>query len=257
MLVTNTLFGVENKTDIAIERLKMYEPAEGYYLAFSGGKDSIVIKRLADMSGVKYDAHHSLTTIDPPDLIYYMRKYHSDVQIDHPATPFLKRLVKNGFPLRQQRWCCEEYKERGGSGRLVMTGVRAAESSARRRRAMVEHCFKDRHKKYLHVIIDWSDDEVWQFIGEQELPYCKLYDEGWKRIGCLMCPMASKQRLKAAKRYPWYVKRFIKAFEELYANRKTQGKTSVDRWQSGEEMFWWWLNEDRKAADPDQLMMFE
>ena len=257
MLITNTLFGVENKVDIAIERLKMYEPPEGYYLAFSGGKDSIVIKALTDMSGVKYDAHHSLTTIDPPELIYYIREHHSDVQIDHPEKPFLRRLAVQGFPLRQSRWCCEEYKERGGSGRLVMTGVRAAESPARRRRAMVEHCYKDRHKRYLHVIIDWTDAEVWEFIREQELPYCKLYDEGWKRIGCLMCPMDRQKRQEGAIRYPGYTRAFIKAFEKLYANRKAQGKSSVNRWQSGKDMFWWWLNEDRKGDDPDQLMMFE
>jgi len=256
MLITNTLFGVENKVDIAIERLKMYEPTEGYYLAFSGGKDSIVIKALAGIAGVKYDAHHSLTTIDPPELMYYMRQYHSDVKIDRPKKPFLVRLVENGFPQRQRRWCCKEYKERGGHGRLVVTGVRAAESPARRRRAMVEHCFKDQHKKYLHVIIDWTDDDVWQFIGEQELPYCKLYDEGWKRIGCLMCPMAGKQRKMQAVRYPRYTKAFIKAFEKLYAKRKAGGSTAVDRWKSGEDMFWWWLNEDRKA-DSDQLMIFE
>ncbi len=252
MLITNTLFGVENKIDIAIDRLKIYEPPEGYYLAFSGGKDSIVIKALADLSGVKYDAHHSLTTIDPPELIYYMREHHADVKVDRPAKPFLSRLVERGFPQRQRRWCCEEYKERGGSGRLVVTGVRAAESPARRRRAMVEHCFKDWHKKYLHVIIDWTDDDVWQFIREQELPYCKLYDEGWRRIGCLFCPMAGKMRKVGAERYPRYVNAYIKAFEKLYAT----GRESMKRWKSGEEMFWWWLNEP-KTDHPDQLMIFE
>ena len=256
MLITNTLFGVENKVDIAIERLKMYEPTDGYYLAFSGGKDSIVIKALADISSVKYDAHHSLTTIDPPDLIYFIREHHPDVQIDHPAKPFLVRLTERGFPQRQRRWCCEEYKERGGSGRLVLTGVRAAESPARRRRAMVEHCFKDRHKRYLHVIIDWADDDVWDFIREQGLPYCKLYDEGWKRIGCLMCPMAGKQRKIDAERYPRYKKAYIKAFGKLYAKRKAQGNPSVDRWENHEEMFNWWLNEP-KTDHPDQVMMFE
>ena len=253
MLITNTLFGVENKVDIAIERLKMFETPKGYYLAFSGGKDSIVIKALTDMSGVAYDAHHSLTTIDPPELIYFIREHHSDVQIDHPAKPFLRRLAERGFPQRQRRWCCEEYKERGGSGRLVVTGVRAAESAARRRRAMFEQCFKDRHKRYLHVIIDWTDDDVWQFIREQELPYCKLYDEGWKRIGCLFCPMAGKMRKTEAERYPRYVHAYIRAFEKLYAT----GRESMKRWDSGAEMFWWWLNEDRKGDDPDQLMMFE
>ena len=208
---------------------------------------------MADLSGVKYDAHHSLTTIDPPELIYYMREHHKDVKIDRPAKPFLRRLAENGFPRRQSRWCCTEYKERGGSGRLVMTGVRAAESPARRRRTMVEQCFKDRHKRYLHVIIDWTDDDVWQFIREQELPYCKLYDEGWKRIGCLFCPMAGKMRKVQAERYPRYVNAYIRAFEKLYAT----GRESMKRWESGEAAFWWWLNEDRKTDDSDQLMMFE
>lgn len=41
MLVENTLWGKRDKVKIAIERLRQFEPEEGYYLAFSGGKDSI------------------------------------------------------------------------------------------------------------------------------------------------------------------------------------------------------------------------
>ena len=56
-----TLFdGKIDKVTRSIERLKTFEPPEGYYLAFSGGKDSVVIKHLADMAGVKYDAHYNL-----------------------------------------------------------------------------------------------------------------------------------------------------------------------------------------------------
>lgn len=62
MLIKHHLFGVENKIKNAIELLRQFEPPEGYYLAFSGGKDSVVIKALADMAGVKYDAHYNLTT---------------------------------------------------------------------------------------------------------------------------------------------------------------------------------------------------
>jgi phosphoadenosine phosphosulfate reductase len=45
VLVQYTLFGVEDKVAKAIERLKTYEPPEGYYVAFSGGKDSTVRAR--------------------------------------------------------------------------------------------------------------------------------------------------------------------------------------------------------------------
>ena len=78
-----TLCGFEDKVQIAIERLRFYEPEEGYYLAYSGGKDSDAILELAKMAGVKFDAHHNLTTIDPPELVYHVRK-HPEVQ-EEPA----------------------------------------------------------------------------------------------------------------------------------------------------------------------------
>lgn len=257
-LVEPDLFeGKIDKVKIAIENLKYYEREEGYYLAFSGGKDSIVIKELANMAKVKYDAHYSVTTIDPPELIYFMRKHYPDVVWDRPDEPFLTRMIKKGFPQRQRRWCCAEYKERGGSGRLVITGIRKAESNKRAGRQMVESCYKDDTKQYLNIIINWKDEDVWEFIRNRKLSYCRLYDEGFKRIGCVFCPMASKQRLIEVERYPGFVKAFIWAFEELYKRKKEAGKTSVDRWKNGKEMFEWWINENRTKEEPDQYVLFE
>jgi len=56
--------------------LREYEPTEGYYLAFSGGKDSIVCYDLLLKSGCKFDAHYSVTTIDPPELMRYMKEHY-------------------------------------------------------------------------------------------------------------------------------------------------------------------------------------
>jgi phosphoadenosine phosphosulfate reductase len=246
------------RISIAIRRLKEFEPPEGYYLAFSGGKDSIVTKKLADLARVKYEAHYSHTTIDPPEIIYFMRKYHSDVKVDYPKKPFLQEMVERGFPDRARRWCCKEYKERGGQGRFVITGIRWAESSRRRQRKMIEFCYKDKSKKYLNVIIDWSDDEVWEFIKRHNMPYCKLYDEGWKRIGCLFCPMSRKRRKQDVNRYPRYVSLFIKYFKKLYDRKKEKGLKSVDRWKDGEEMFWWWMASDPpKRFKDDPFVLFE
>lgn len=44
----------KDKIEVAVQRIQEFEPKEGYYLAFSGGKDSCVIKELANMAGVKY-----------------------------------------------------------------------------------------------------------------------------------------------------------------------------------------------------------
>jgi phosphoadenosine phosphosulfate reductase len=258
MLLEKTLFETIDKVQTAIERLKHFEPPEGYYLAFSGGKDSIVIKELADMSGVKYDSHYSVTTIDPPELIYFIREYYSDVQWVRPKVPFLVKLSTKGFPQRHRRWCCELYKENGGNGRRVITGIRWAESYNRKSRKIFEHCFaggyKSKNKTFVNPIIDWTNDDVWEFIRERRLKYCQLYDEGWQRIGCLFCPMATKWRTVGVERYPCYVKSFIRAFEKLH---KT-GRKSMKRWKNGEEMFWWWLNENQESEDPaQQIMVFE
>lgn len=257
MLVEQTLFGERDKVKIAIERLRFYEPEEGYYLAYSGGKDSDTILTLAKMAGVKFDAHHNLTTIDPPELVYHVR-WHLEVQIDRPEKPFLRRMLDKGFPpLRQQRWCCAEYKERGGVGRLVLTGVRAEESWKRRQRKMVEHCLDDPSKRYLHVIFDWTEEDVWEFLRKNQIPYCSLYDEGWKRIGCLFCPMAGKHKLVEATRYPRYVSLFIKAFDRLFVERKASDKLDFQNWDNGEAFFWWWLEDHRGLDESDQLMIFE
>ena len=48
------------KVKAALERLRAFQPrnGEGYYLAFSGGKDSVVCKHLLGMAGIKFDAHY-------------------------------------------------------------------------------------------------------------------------------------------------------------------------------------------------------
>ena len=72
------IYGTD-KVEKAIARLQTYEPPEGYYLCFSGGKDSCVIKALADMAGVKYDAHYAVSSVDPPELVRFIKDEHPDV----------------------------------------------------------------------------------------------------------------------------------------------------------------------------------
>ena len=79
------------KVEVAIERIKQIEPRGGsFYLAFSGGKDSCVIKALADMAGVKYDAVYRVSSVDPPELVRFiyddeekerLLKYYKDVPV--------------------------------------------------------------------------------------------------------------------------------------------------------------------------------
>ena len=145
------------KDEISIQRLRDFEPKEGFYVAFSGGKDSIVTLDLVKRSGVKYDAHYNITGIDPPELYYFIRDNFPEVQRHRPETTIWKLIEKKMMPpTRKVRYCCAELKERGGKGRRVVTGIRWAESYRRGKRSVVEECFRDKHRVYVHPIIDWT-----------------------------------------------------------------------------------------------------
>jgi len=262
MLIDDTLFGRIDKVKIAIERLKTFEPPEGYYLAFSGGKDSQCIYHLAEMAGVKFDAHFNLTGLDPPELIRFTRKNYPMVKRHHPSISIGKLIVKKMMPpTRQVRYCCEFLKETGGIGRRVLTGVRWEESVKRSTRKMVEHCLKGKTKTYLHPILDWTTEEVWEFIRSNNLSYCSLYDEGFKRIGCIGCPNAGKKRERDFIRWPKYKARYIRAFQRSSKERDRRiqnGEThlSTNNWTDGESMFEWWMS-DTTPVNPDQTVLFE
>jgi phosphoadenosine phosphosulfate reductase len=120
---------------------------------------------------------------------------------------------------------------------------------------MVEACFRDDRKFYIHPIIDWSSEDVWQYIRQRDLPYCQLYDEGWKRIGCIMCP-ENRNRINEAKRWPTYKQAYIKALDRALVVARAKGNKAS--FSSGEEYFNWWVENSRTGkADPDQTVMFE
>ena len=100
-------------------------------MAYSGGKDSDCIKILAYLAGVKFEAVHNLTTADAPETYRYIRSQ-KDVRIDKPEINMFKLIeVKMTPPTRTVRYCCQVLKERGGQGKVTVTGVRWAESAKR------------------------------------------------------------------------------------------------------------------------------
>lgn len=126
------------KVERSLKRLKAFEPEEGYYLAFSGGKDSVVCKALCELAGVKYDAHYHVTSVDPPELVRFVLDEHKDVSFDIPHDDDGKPVTmwnlipkKKIPPTRLVRYCCAELKEKSGEMRRVVTGVRWAESVRR------------------------------------------------------------------------------------------------------------------------------
>jgi phosphoadenosine phosphosulfate reductase len=256
-LIDSDLFGVtHDKVSEAIQRIKEFEPPEGYWGATSFGKDSVTIMRLAKEAGVRVEWHHNLTTVDPPELIRFGRQCFPDVQIEKPPIPLLRLVETKGFPTSANRWCCAVYKERAGANRRILLGLRWEESDKRRERNFVEACFRDKSKIYVNPILDWTSQDVWDFHNSRKLPFCKLYSEGFDRIGCIMCPKASlKNRRREAERWPGMAKAWERAFLRLYENKKE--RKAFARWNNGYEMFGWWMSEQKRGGNPDQTVMFE
>lgn len=134
---------LSTKVKKSIDRLKCFEPEDGYYLAYSGGKDSDVIRILADIANVKHENVHNLTTVDAPETIRYIKSL-PDVMIEQPfykdgkPKTMWNLIVKKGMPPTMVvRYCCSEFKESYGKGKVVVTGVRWAEGARRRKTADV------------------------------------------------------------------------------------------------------------------------
>jgi phosphoadenosine phosphosulfate reductase len=252
------LFSGKDKTEIAIDRLQAFCPPEGYYVAFSGGKDSVVILDLVKRSGCKFDVHYNFTSVDPPELVKFIKAEYPYVEIHKPSETMFQLIARKGIvPTRRIRFCCSELKEKGGEGRFVVVGIRWAESYGRSKRKMVEACFKDSRKFYIRPIIVWKDDDVWSYIQSQQIKYCSLYDEGFKRIGCVMCPMAgANQMLRDAARWPKYANAYKKACCKAVSTRKEKGLACREDFSTGEKLFNWFIHQGSKKRI-DQTVMFE
>lgn len=274
----------------AIEYLKSFEPKdEPYYLCYSGGKDSDCIRILASLAGVKHDIVNNHTTVDAPETVRYIRTI-PNVKIEYPKKTMWQLIVEKGLPpTRLMRYCCEELKERGGKGRMKITGVRWAESARRAEHAglvqiigkektvrkeaeekqvehrvtnsgglvlnddndesrrFVEHCFRTT-STMLNPIVDWSDEDVWQFLRHYGCESNPLYKCGYKRIGCIGCPLSGAYSMKREfARYPKYKQLYINAFDKMVQKRIADGKPT--QWQNGEEVMTWWLGDDPRQID--------
>lgn len=300
---------LDEKVKLSIQYLKAFEPkTEPYYVCYSGGKDSDVIRILCDMAGVNYELHNNHTTMDAPETVYYIRevmKTYGDRKreridgsivdrfgekgfVHYPNIPVWKNIIRKGVPTRISRWCCYEYKEKGGKGRLCVTGVRKAESTNRKNnsdlvsvisntkrsvkkaeengavyriskkggivlntdndenRRFVESCYRT-DKTMVNPIIEWTDDEVWEFLKQNNCESNPLYRKGHKRVGCVGCPMSSRRK-KDFSMYPKFRENYVGAFDRMLARRwQEERKKEIDierGWIDGEAVMRWWIGEN-------------
>lgn len=238
-----------------------YDPENGFFNTFSGGKDSQCLYHIVKMSGVKFQTHMNLTSVDPPEAIRFVRTEYPDVILKKPSDSIFNLAVKKGIlPTMRVRWCCAEYKETAGAGKVTLIGIRHSESTRRAKRNEVEinnhgysgdleglaeyrkqrnsgrkprkgtfsiinvngesevGCIHGKESLLISPIIDWTASDVWTFLNTLGIKHCVLYDQGFTRIGCILCPMSkvSKKR-QDEKRWPGVKRAWIRAIKKIRA----------------------------------------
>ena len=282
----------------AIERLKaasdmslrLFE--KPLVITYSGGKDSDVLLHLAGKSGIPFEVLHSLTTADAPETVRHVydtfrRLEEKGVKctVDKHVQPDGSRVTMWNLiprklmpPTRLMRYCCAELKEGGGKDRFIATGVRWAESAARKKRGGLEVIHSDRKKslvlandndenrrlfetcqlkgkRVVNPIIDWQEADVLDYAAAEKIPMNPLYCEGWHRVGCIGCPMAAAARYMEFARYPKIKAAYVRAFDRMLARRIEKGK-DAHSWRSGVDVFHWWM-EDGVLPGQEVLGGFE
>ena len=282
----------------AIERLKLASDMslrlfqKPLVITYSGGKDSDVLLHLAEASGIPFEALHSLTTADAPETVRHVYDTFRRLEeksitctVDKHVQPDGSRVTMWNLipkkllpPTRLMRYCCAELKEGGGKDRFIATGVRWAESVARKKRGTLEVLHSNRKKslvlandndedrrlfetcqmkgkRVVNPIVDWQEADVLDYAADEKIPMNPLYCEGWHRVGCIGCPMAAAARYTEFARYPKIKAAYIRAFERMLERRIALGK-DAHSWRSGVDVFHWWM-EDGVLPGQEVLDGFE
>lgn len=227
-------------------------PRHKTVVAFSGGKDSMVVSYLVRKALGRSDVTHVFadTTIEAPDTYSFIGSFRQT----HTHTPFVTALPHADFfemcklvgpPSRIKRWCCSTHKAYplgavysaiGGSlPVLSFCGVRRGESSKRLNHERVHMNTKIADETMACPIIDWSDFDVWLFTLFRSLPINPGYKKGFRRIGCLLCPFNSKwSDFLTSVYYPNEAHRWQQFIESYYSSHGTPllGATAAKRWRS-------------------------
>ncbi|NDW10932.1 phosphoadenosine phosphosulfate reductase family protein [Dysgonomonas sp. 520] len=223
------------------EKLALKYSDEGFHLAFSGGKDSQVIYHLAKMAGVKFKAYFYKTSVDPKELLSFIRNNYPDVEWIRPKyTMFQLILKKKNLPTRRSRFCCEYIKEKQGLNRVVIIGIRKSESTNRSKRIeFTSDCKNGCDKNLLSPILEFTDREVWLFLRMFGIEACSVYKKQ-RRIGCIGCPL-NRNMLKELLQYPKIMKVYINTCQKIidrYPNCKF-----AQNFKDGQDAFNWWVSD--------------
>lgn len=253
---------IEERERESLDKTKLYLTEHKDYeirLGDSGGKDSLLTKHISlrvfkELNIDDYVVDFFNTTNETAET-YKMIKQHNPKDkliIQNPDMGWYKWLrdVKNYYiPSVMSRTCCDKYKH----GRLseimdknkkyvMLLGMRKYESSKRAsydwdlNEAMKDkHTVNDNWKRFL-PIVNWTDEEVWLYILHNKLDFNPMYEKGFNRVGCMICPYQSDYIDLLIRKY--YPKQWSRWEEMLEKNYEDYGvakrlKWTIEEWKNG------------------------
>lgn len=192
-------------------------------------------------------------------------------------------IPKKGMPpTRIQRYCCQVLKETSTPNSMAILGVRAAESTKRRGRetfgilgnrakdakyysldhadevyhesldrdpvwdCTLIHTMRNKGDTVVNPIYEWTDADIWQYIRDNKLKINPMYECGYSRVGCVLCPLSAyKNKLKDIAEYPKYAAAYKRAFDRMIEKAREKaiqkGEEYRGDWNTGDEVFEWWI----------------
>ncbi|MCE8423379.1 MAG: phosphoadenosine phosphosulfate reductase family protein, partial [Candidatus Methanoperedens sp.] len=191
----NTIRGIASQNDFKDSTV---------YVSFSGGKDSLTTLDLTRSALKKpLKVFFANTGIEFPETVEFARRFCKENDIElievEAKEAFWENLPSFGPPAKDFRWCCKVCKlapinsvmeECTGGGRKCITvdGKRKYESFVRARIAPKEENPFVPGQVSVFPIRNWRAIEVWLYIYYRKLEYNPLYDMGFERVGCWLCP---------------------------------------------------------------------
>ncbi len=161
-------------------------------VSFSGGKDSAAVLHLARKAGVE-KAFFIDTGIELPETVHYVASH--DVEIIQKAGDFFSAVEKAGPPGKDHRWCCKLLKLQPLKIYLSTVGPSVTFQGNRwyeswNRADLEEASQNPANPLQLNIspIRNWRALEVYLYLWWQNVPVNPLYEQGFERIGCYLCP---------------------------------------------------------------------
>ena len=207
--IYNTYIEYNNKVDV-------------FYVAFSGGKDSVVALDLVQraLPHNKFKVLFGDTGMEFPDTYEVVNEIEKLCQKE--KITFLRAKSdfdpeytwrKFGPPSQTMRWCCSVHKsapqilllrevtQNSHFRGMAFTGIRGDESTSRSEYDDVSLGEKIKGQYSCHPILEWNSAELFSYIYENDLVLNEAYKKGNSRVGCLVCPLATSKNMFFKEQY--------------------------------------------------------